>query len=68
MTSVEKDFLTTFGPEPGNPDQSDHSIFPDRQFIKDELSTRHFRKKGVVAMANQAADRNASTFFVTLTD
>jgi cyclophilin family peptidyl-prolyl cis-trans isomerase len=61
ISSVQKDYLFEVTGSP------DHSCF-DEQYFDDELTSKKFNRKGLVAMSNQGPNLNASNFFVTLTD
>jgi peptidyl-prolyl cis-trans isomerase-like 4 len=61
ISSVQKDYLFKVTAN------DDTSVFSDKYFV-DEISKRKFNKRGIVAMANEGPDLNASNFFITLTD
>ncbi len=45
----------------------DESVFETRYF-NDELWKKKFKHKGLLAMANDGPNQNASNFFITLSD
>ena len=70
---VQKNHIAIAG-DPSNGKRNETSIFAlitkdsTKKYFQDEISSRKFNRKGLVATANLGPDLNTSAFFITLSD